>query len=229
MIIVRPSKSRGRSHIDWLDSHHSFSFADYYDKDWMGYGCLRVINEDVIQPGGGFDAHPHRDMEILTYVVSGILAHQDSMGNGSIIQPGEIQRMSAGTGVRHSEFNYSDTQELHLLQIWVLPEKKGMMPSYEQKKIQKCANQFILIGSHTSSPQAVTIQQNIEIYAGYFDKGSSQVYALNNSHGWLQLIKGEIQLNNQLVRAGDGVLIQKEKQLTLQCMDDAELLFFEMS
>lgn len=228
MILLRKAGDRGHSKLDWLNSHHTFSFADYYDENWMGSGFLRVINEDFIQPGSGFDMHPHRNMEIITYVVRGALEHKDSMGNGSIIKPGEIQRMSAGSGVRHSEFNYSDTDELHLLQIWIVPENKGMKPGYEQKQIQKQSNQFILIGSNNPSVQAVTIHQNIDLYAGFLDKNSSLIYTLNNHQGWLQLIKGQIQLNEHLVRAGDGVLIQNEKQLTIQCKDEAELLFFEM-
>ncbi len=228
MILLRKAGDRGHSKLDWLNSHHTFSFADYYDENWMGFGFLRVINEDFIQPGSGFDMHPHRDMEIITYVVSGALEHKDSMGNGSIIRPGEIQRMSAGTGVRHSEFNHSDTDELHLLQIWIVPENKGMKSGYEQKQIQKQSNQFILMGSNNPSVQAVTIHQNINLYAGFLDKNSSLIYTLNNHQGWLQLIKGRIQLNGNLVNAGDGVLIQNEKQLTIQCKDEAELLFFEM-
>jgi len=228
MIIVRASEHRGRGHLNWLNSYHTFSFANYYDENWMGYGFLRVINEDFIQPSSGFDTHPHRDMEIITYVVSGTLEHKDSMGNGSIIKSGEIQRMSAGSGVRHSEFNHSDTDELHLLQIWILPDKKGMTPGYEQKKIQKKSNQFILIGSNHASSQAVTIHQNINLYAGFFNKYSSFIYTLTTHQAWLQLIKGRIQLNGNLVSTGDGVLIQNEKQLTIQCENEVELLFFEM-
>lgn len=228
MIIIRPSETRGRSKLDWLNSYHTFSFAEYYDEHWMSFGFLRVINEDFIKPGGGFSTHAHRDMEIITYVISGSLEHKDSLGNGSIIKPSEIQRMSAGTGVRHSEFNPSNTDELHLLQIWILPEKKAMAPGYEQKKILKHTNQFILIASNKPSEHAVIIHQNINLYAGYFDKGLNLSYSLNNHQGWLQLIKGRILLNEQLVHAGDGVLIQNEKQLEIECKEDAELLFFEM-
>lgn len=228
MIIIRPSEHRGRGHIDWVTSYHTFSFADYYDKNWMGYGFIRVINEDIIQPASGFNTHSHHDMEIITYVVSGMLEHKDNMGNGSIIQHGEIQRMSAGSGVRHSEFNHSDAEALHLLQIWILPEKKGIKPGYEQKKIQKCVNQFILIGSPNPLSHAVTIHQNIDLYVGYFEKGAHFAYQLTSHHGWLQLIKGEVKLNEHQLKPGDGVLIQNENQLSLYCNTDAELLFFDM-
>lgn len=228
MIIHRDSKKRGRSQIDWLDSYHTFSFADYYDENWMGFGVLRVINEDYIKPGSGFGLHPHRNMEIITYVVSGELEHKDSLGNGSIIRPGEIQRMSAGTGVRHSEFNHSKTDELHLLQIWILPESKGIKPSYEQKQIPQVRNSLILLGADKPTEQAVMIHQHSCLYAGYFDKGQSFTHTLLQHQAWIQLIKGRVQVNEYAMHAGDGLGAQDEKELRFNCIEDAVFLFFEM-
>jgi redox-sensitive bicupin YhaK (pirin superfamily) len=228
MISLRKAVDRGQSQIEWLNSYHSFSFADYYDEDWMSFGPLRVINEDYIQPGRGFDKHPHQDMEIITYVVSGSLTHQDSMGNGSVISPGEIQRMSAGRGIRHSEFNHSNIEALHLLQIWILPEKKGIDPGYEQKKIAKKPNQLILVGSNHPTEQAVTIHQNVQIFVGFFETDTTIVHALNHRHAWLQLIKGRIQVNKQLLSAGDGVGLRDETELSIECIEESEFLLFDM-
>ena len=228
MIILRKSAERGHGKIDWLNSYHTFSFADYHDVDWMNRGFLRVINEDYIQPGKGFDMHPHRDMEIITYIIHGELKHQDSMGNGSIIKPGEIQRMSAGTGIRHSEFNASNQEGLHLLQIWILPEKKGITPSYEQKQIHPTRNQLILIGSKHPTQQAVKIHQNIELYVGYFDKDKSISYVLNQQDIWIQVIRGVLHVNEFVLQAGDGVWIQQEVVIELCCAHDAEFLLFKM-
>ena len=227
MIVIRKSKDRGKSFLDWLDSYHTFSFAEYYDRHWMEFGSLRVINEDTIQPGQGFGMHPHHDMEIITYVVQGALEHRDSMGNSSIIRPGEIQRMSAGTGVRHSELNHSQTEALHLLQIWIMPERKGIQPDYEQKPIQKKLNQLTLLASPMPTPDAVMLHQNMHLYVGYFHPNCQFNYSLKSSYSWLQLIKGNIGLNDQIMRPGDGAAIQNEKQITIECQDEAEFLFFE--
>lgn len=228
MITIRKSEERGHNAIGWLNSYHTFSFADYYNEAWMQRGYLRVINEDYIQPGQGFDTHPHRDMEIVTYVIQGELKHQDSMGNGSIIKPGEIQRMSAGTGVHHSEFNHSTQEELHLLQIWILPEEKNIEPSYEQKQIHQLRNQLILIGSQHPTQQAVKIHQNIELYVGYFDTDQSISCGLNHQDAWIQLVKGVLDVNGTVLQAGDGVWIQKEEMIALHCIRDAEFLLFKM-
>lgn len=228
MIILRSAKERGHNQINWLNSYHTFSFANYHDDDWMGRGYLRVINEDYIKPSQGFDMHPHRDMEIITYVISGALRHHDSMGNGSVIKPGEIQRMSAGSGVRHSEFNDSDKDELHLLQIWILPQNKGIEPGYEQKTIPSKRNQLILIGSQHPRSQAVKIHQNIELYVGYFDKSTTDSYPLNNCDTWLQLIHGQLRVNEREVNAGDGVWIQQEEDIAVHCLQDCEFLLFKM-
>lgn len=194
----------------------------------MNFGHLRVINEDYIRQSSGFATHPHRDMEILTYVVFGAVEHQDSLGNGSVISSGEIQRMSAGTGVRHSEANHSNSEALHLLQIWILPEKKGIAPGYEQKKIAKVANQLILIGSNHSSAEAVSIHQNIQLFVGFFEKDKSLQHSLNHRPAWLQLIKGCIQVNQQALNAGDGLGIRDEAQLSITCLEGAEFLLFGM-
>ena len=227
MILIRKSKDRGKSVLNWLDSYHTFSFADYYDSQWMEFASLRVINEDTIQPGQGFGMHPHQDMEIITYVVHGALEHRDSMGNSSIIRPGEIQRMSAGTGVRHSEFNHSQTEALHLLQIWIMPESKGIQPVYEQKPIHKKFNQLTLLASPMPTADAVMLHQKMHLYAGYFHPNCQFNYSLESGHSWLQLIKGCISLNDQIMHPGDGAAIQNEKQITIACHDAVEFLFFE--
>lgn len=228
MVIIRKAHERGRGQLDWLDSFHTFSFADYYDPNWMGFGHLRVINEDFIKPDRGFATHSHHNMEIVTYVISGILAHKDSMGNGSIIKPGEIQRMSAGTGVRHSEFNASLTEPLHLLQIWIVPQETGIQPGYEQKQIQKTMNQLILIGAPTAAEGIVKIHQQIKLYAGYFSANFELTHAVSNRPIWLQLIQGQIRCNQHVLAPGDGLLMQDEASLTIVCVEDCEFLLFEM-
>lgn len=226
MITIRKANERGTSKMDWLDSHHTFSFADYHDPSFMGFGNLRVINEDYIKASGGFPTHPHRNMEIITYVVDGALEHKDSLGNGSIIKPGEIQRMSAGTGVRHSEFNHSNHDTLHLLQIWIMPEQTGLMPSYEQKTITKAPNKWILIGSQTAHPDAVIINQKLSLFVAYLNKGHALPCEVNHQ-SWLQIIKGEVELNGHTLQPGDGVGIVGEKNMAITCLKDAEVLFFD--
>jgi redox-sensitive bicupin YhaK (pirin superfamily) len=230
MITLRKSHDRGTNQINWLHSLHTFSFGNYYDPEFMGFGSLRVINEDIVQPGYGFSKHPHENMEIITYVVEGSLEHKDSMGTGSIIRPGEIQRMSAGTGVEHSEFNHSTTELLHLLQIWIIPKKNGLQPSYEQKNIPQENNKFLLIGSHDGGDHAVTIHQHIKLFVAYLTKNHSINYTLKKEkHGWLQLIKGKITLNKHSLSAGDGAAIIKEDKIEITCEEDAELLLFDFN
>ncbi|MEO8402454.1 MAG: pirin family protein [Gammaproteobacteria bacterium] len=229
MIIIRKSFDRGHSQIGWLSSFHTFSFSEYYDPEFMGFGSLRVINEDTVQPGYGFGKHPHKDMEIISYIVEGSLEHKDSMGTGSVIKPGEIQIMSAGTQVEHSEFNHSKSDLLHFLQIWIIPEKPGLKPRYDQKKIFRTNNNFILIGSKDEVEDAVTIHQDVNLYAAYLTQNHSIDYEFkNNRQGWLQLIKGKINLNGFELSSGDGAAIQNEKMIHVQCIDDAELLFFDL-
>lgn len=229
MIFVRKSNDRGFTHIDWLKSYHSFSFGDYYDPKFMGFGNLRVINEDTVKPAMGFGMHSHRDMEIISYVIEGALEHKDSIGTGSIIKPGEIQRMSAGSGVQHSEFNPSPTQAVHFLQIWILPSKTGVAPSYEQKKILRSdKNPLVLIGSPQGGENVVTIGQAVSLYSGILDKSDSVKYTFKGQQGWLQLIKGKLSVNNHELNAGDGMAFQDEKEIVIDSLDKAEFLLFDM-
>jgi redox-sensitive bicupin YhaK (pirin superfamily) len=229
MIILRKANERGHSQMSWLNSFHTFSFAEYYDPAHMGFGDLRVINEDTVQPGQGFGRHSHQNMEIISYVTQGELAHQDSLGTGSIIKPGEIQRMSAGAGIQHSEFNHSDTDTLQFLQIWIIPKKSGLTPSYEQKPIQKINDQLILIGSEEGADGSITIHQDIKLYAAYLTLGHSIQYTFKNKRrGWLQLVKGKITLNGKQLVASDGAAIQEEEMIEIHCLENAELLFFDM-
>jgi quercetin 2,3-dioxygenase len=229
MINVRKANDRGIGSHDWLKSYHTFSFADYYDPAHMGFRNLRVINDDVIAPAKGFGTHPHNNMEIITYVISGALEHKDSMGTGSVIKPGEIQRMSAGTGITHSEFNHSKTEPLHLLQIWIKPASVELTPSYEQKTIPKATNQLILIGAQDKHDGAVTLHANAELYVAYMTPNSAISYQFKSNHaGWLQLITGSIKLNGETLNAGDGAAISDITKLDIQSIDDAELLLFDL-
>lgn len=229
MIYVRKLNDRGITDLSWLKSYHTFSFANYFDPSFMGFGPLRVINEDTVLAGHGFNSHAHQNMEIISYVVSGELAHKDSMGTGSVIKPGEIQRMSAGTGVTHSEFNSASNASLHFLQIWIIPEKEDLQPSYEQNTIPHLKNQLILIGSPHSAEHAVTIHQQIKLYVGYFTENFSYEYKLPNHHKvWLQLIKGKMTLNSKILQAGDGAAIDDEEFITLKALESAEFLLFDM-
>jgi redox-sensitive bicupin YhaK (pirin superfamily) len=230
VIIIRKGSDRGNSKIGWLNSFHTFSFGDYHDSDFMGFGNIRVINEDTVQPGNGFGKHPHKNMEIISYVIDGSLEHKDSMGTGSVIKPGEIQRMSAGTGVEHSEFNHSKTDLLHFLQIWIIPEKQQLPPSYEQKMFPKERNKFILIGSNDGMDNAITIHQDVKLFAAYLIEENLISYNFeNNRNGWLQLIKGKVSLNKQLLSAGDGAAIENENNIQITCIENAELLLFDLS
>jgi hypothetical protein len=247
MITIRKAAERGRTNIDWLDSRHSFSFGDYYDPRHMGFGPLRVINDDRVAPGGGFGAHPHRDMEIITYVVSGALEHKDSLASistphpnplpkgegaaGSVIRPGDVQRMTAGTGIRHSEFNPSATEPVHFLQIWILPEQNNLPPSYEQRTFadQEKRNQLRLIASHDGRDGSVTIHQTADVYAALLDKGQTVQHVLpSGCIAWLQLIRGTISLSGNQLQLGDGAAINQEKQLDMVAQDTAELLLFDL-
>lgn len=228
MFVLYKSNTRGTTSSAWLTSHHTFSFADYYNPSMMGFGHLRVINEDFIEASSGFPMHSHKDMEIITYVVSGALIHKDSLGNGSVIQPGEIQRMSAGVGVKHSEYNALDNEELHLLQIWILPETTGITPSYEQKKINRKDNEWILIGSPNPDDSAVLIHQRADLMVSYLTKNATVLHSLGNKNAWVQVIKGHINLNHQTLESGDAVALSSENNLSVTCLSDsAELLLFE--
>ena len=230
MIIIRKANERGNSQMDWLNSFHTFSFADYYDPNHMGFGNLRVINEDTVQPDNGFGRHPHKNMEIISYVVHGSLEHKDSLGTGSVIKPGEIQCMSAGTGVEHSEFNHSKTEYLHFLQIWIIPEKNGIEPGYQQKAIAKVNNQLILIGSRAGEGEAITIHQDVKLFVAYLTADHAVQYQFNEKRrGWLQLVKGEINLNGNHLFAGDGAAIFDQTKIDVACYQNAELLLFDLN
>jgi len=232
MLTARRSADRGYTKLDWLDSRHTFSFGDYIDPHHRGFRSLRVINEDFVAPGQGFATHPHRDMEILSYVVSGSMAHRDSMGNGSVIVPGELQRMSAGSGVTHSEFNPSTTEPLHLLQIWIFPEKRGIEPKYEQKAFDLDARrgELILVASHDGRDGSLTIHQDAAIRAGRLATKARVRHELGaGRHAWLQVVRGRIAIGTETLEAGDGVAISDEPSIELAAESDAEVLVFELA
>ena len=232
MIIIRLAQARGAVNIGWLDSRHTFSFGEYYDPSHMGFATLRVINEDKVTPGKGFPTHAHRDMEIITYVLEGALEHKDSIGTGSIIRPGDVQRMSAGTGIRHSEFNASNIEPVHFLQIWMLPEQTGIEPSYEQKNFAEAEKHgnLRLVGSRDGRDRSITIHQNVDLYATVLEKGEAVSHALaENRVGWLQVARGAVQLNDRTLSAGDGAAIAQESVLRLQAIAPAEVLLFDMA
>lgn len=232
MITLRKAAERGRTNIDWLDSWHSFSFGDYYNPQWMGFGPLRVINDDIVHSGGGFGTHPHHDMEIITYVVSGALEHKDSLGTGSVIRRGEVQRMTAGTGIRHSEFNPSANEAVRLLQIWITPDKKGLEPSYEQRTIGDDQKQgrLRLIASKNSRDGAVTINQDADVYAALLKPNEKLSHPLRPGRtAWVQVITGNVAVNGTSLQAGDGAAIENESSLELAATQPAELLLFDMA
>src|SRR5208283_6178685 len=215
MITVRPAAKRGQADHGWLESWHTFSFADYHDPRHMGYRSLRVINDDTVAGGGGFDTHPHRDMEIITYVLSGALEHKDSMGNGRIIRPGEVQYMAAGTGVAHSEFNPSPTEPVHLLQIWILPGHQGAKPVYAEKTFAQAApGQFYLAASKSGRDGSIPINQDADVFVGKFKTGDKISHPLKpGRHAWLQMAEGEAKLNDLPLKAGDGAAVSDEGRL----------------
>ena len=231
MITVRPRDKRGIANFGWLDSRHTFSFGHYYDPQHMGFASLRVINEDKVIPAQGFGTHGHQDMEIVSYVLSGELEHRDSMGNGSVIRPGDVQRMSAGTGVRHSEFNASDTNPVHFLQIWIMPEQKGLQPSYEEKNFSQTKGNLTLVGSRDGRENSVTIHQDVNLYLGSLDKSDRFTYQINDNRAvWLQVTKGEVKLNDRLLQAGDGAAIIDRTELAIAGNSpDSEILLFDLA
>ncbi|KAF0249091.1 MAG: Pirin domain-containing protein [bacterium] len=227
---IRRHNERGKTSVAWLDSYHSFSFNNYYDPEHNQFRSLRVINEDYVKAGGGFPTHSHQDMEIITYILSGSLEHQDSLGNGSVIHSGEIQRMSAGTGISHSEYNASQSQPVHLLQIWIIPEQKGLKPGYEQKSISLTSNKWQLIAAKESGKDLVTIQQDIKLFLAKLTINNSLEYQIGaNRHIWVQIACGEILLNNTLLKPGDAVAISEEKLLHFLAKEDAEILLFDLA
>ncbi|MBA3582070.1 MAG: pirin family protein [Gammaproteobacteria bacterium] len=232
MLKIRASQQRGHANHGWLDSYHSFSFANYYDPQHMGFRALRVINEDRIAGGGGFGEHPHNDMEIITYVTEGALEHRDTLGNSTAILAGDVQRMSAGTGIRHSEFNHFKDRSTRLLQIWILPERTGIAPGYEQKSFLDAFKQqsFVLVASQDGRENSVSLHQDVNIYAGKFKQGQQHdITLLNHRHGWLQMIDGNLRINEHQLIRGDGVAISEENMLRLEALSDAEFLFFDLA
>ena len=232
MITVRYADERGNSKLDWLDSRHTFSFGDYYDPKHMGFGPLRVINEDRVKAGAGFPTHGHRDMEIVSYVLEGALEHKDSLGTGSVIRPGDVQRMTAGTGVRHSEFNPSTGEPVHFLQIWIIPERAGLPPSYEQKTFRDAdrSGRLRLVASPDARDGSVTIHQDARIYASRIGRSEKIAHELApGRRGWVQVARGGIGVNGEDLRAGDGAAIEGERAVTIEAVTDgAEFLLFDL-
>jgi redox-sensitive bicupin YhaK (pirin superfamily) len=231
MITVRKAGERGHASFDWLDTWYTFSFADYHDAQHMGFRALRVINDDTIAGGGGFGTHSHRDMEIITYVLSGALEHKDSMGNGRIIRPGEVQYMAAGTGVAHSEFNPSPTEPVHLLQIWILPGHKGAKPVYAERTFAKAApGQIYLAASKSGRDGSIPINQDADVFIGKLGVGDRISHILKpGRHGWLQITEGEVELNGLPLKAGDGAAVSKETSVHLTGKSSAQVLFFDLN
>lgn len=231
MITLRKSNERGHADHGWLDSYHTFSFANYYDPQHMSFGPLRVINEDRVAGGAGFPTHPHRDMEILTWVVDGELRHRDSMGYSETLKPGEMQRITAGSGITHSEFNESPSKPVHLLQIWIQPRQAGLEPSYGQKAFaaESRHNQLGLLASPDGEGDSLTIQQDARVYASTIDAGRAVTHTVQPKHGaWIQLIRGSAKVNGEALEAGDAAAVTAESDLRIEATADADLLLFEV-
>lgn len=231
MITLRPANDRGHANHGWLDSWHTFSFADYFDPRHMGFRSLRVINDDLIAGGGGFGMHPHRDMEILTYVLSGALEHRDSMGNTAVMRAGDTQQMSAGTGVRHSEFNHSATEPVHLLQIWLQPERKAVTPSYAEKSLANAAcGQLHLLASRGGRDGSLPIHQDADVWLAKFAGGETLSLSLRpGRHAWVQVAEGEVDCNDLHLSAGDGAAVSEESALRFRGLSPAQVLVFDLS
>jgi redox-sensitive bicupin YhaK (pirin superfamily) len=232
MITVRHAKDRGTANFGWLDSRHTFSFGDYYDPAQMGFGPLRVINEDRVSPGQGFGTHGHRDMEIISYVLEGELEHEDSIGTGSVIRPGDVQIMSAGTGIRHSEFNHSKTEPVHFLQIWVMPARQGIAPRYEQKTFPDAEKRgrLRLVGSSDGHDDSVVVHQDVELFAALLNAGEKATHAMAPGRkGWIQVVRGAVTLDGHELGAGDGAAVANEPGLSVTAkVDNTEILVFDL-
>jgi redox-sensitive bicupin YhaK (pirin superfamily) len=231
MITLRKAAERGHANHGWLDSHHTFSFADYYDPNHMGFRALRVINDDTVAPGQGFGTHPHRDMEIVSYVLDGALEHRDSMGTGSVIRPGDVQRMSAGTGVTHSEFNASKHEAVHFLQIWLLPSARGLQPGYEQKTFgaEEKAGRLRLVASPDGREGSTTVHSDALLYAGHFEAGqSAELRLADGRHAWVQVARGKVSVNGHPLHAGDGAAFSSEPSVSIASGEGAEVLVFDL-
>ena len=231
MITIRPSAQRGDADHGWLHSRHTFSFAGYQDPAQMGFRALRVINEDKVAPGRGFGTHSHRDMEIISYVLGGSIEHKDSMGTGSVIRPGDVQRMTAGTGVEHSEYNHSKQEPVHFLQIWILPEAARLKPSYEQKTFSAAEKQgkLRLVAAQGGRDGAVTVHQDMALYATLLAPEERVVHTIERGHAWVQVVRGVITLNGEELEAGDGAAVSDERELTIAGVEAAEVLLFDLA
>jgi quercetin 2,3-dioxygenase len=232
MLTIRKAEDRGHANHGWLNTYHTFSFANYYDPKHMGFRALRVINEDRVSPAAGFGTHGHRNMEIITYVLEGSLEHKDSLGTGSVIKPGEVQRMSAGTGIMHSEFNHSKTEPVHFLQIWLLPEREGLAPGYEQQNFSpaKTPGKLQLVAARDGRDGAVTVHQDVELYAGVLKAGDRISHSLNpQRHAWVQVARGAISLNGVPLDTSDGAAISEETDVVIEATKDAEILLFDLA
>ena len=231
MKMIRRANERGHAEHGWLDSYHTFSFANYHDPNWMGFRTLRVINDDLVMPGMGFGTHPHRDMEIITYVMSGALQHKDSMGNGRVIRPGEVQYMAAGTGVQHSEFNPSKDEAAHFLQIWIQPERRGIKPRYAEKSLVNApAGRFNLVVSKAGREGSLAINQDADLYVAKMDAGNEASHALKPTrHAWLHVAEGEVKLNGDTLRAGDAVALSGEARVDLIATKPSQVLLFDLN
>jgi len=231
MLIYRPANERGKANFGWLDSAHTFSFGQYQDDAWMGFGPLRVINEDRVSPGGGFATHGHADMEIISVVLAGALQHKDSIGTGSVIRPDEVQRMSAGSGIRHSEFNASQTEPVHFLQIWIMPEQQGIAPSYEQKAFPSSEREgrLRLVASPDGAEGSLKIAQQARLYSTLMSPGAELVQPLASRRlGWVQVVSGNLTVNGQALSTGDGLGLAEESEIRLHAGEAAEVLVFDL-
>jgi redox-sensitive bicupin YhaK (pirin superfamily) len=229
--MIRRANERGHAEHGWLDSYHTFSFADYYDPNWMGFRTLRVINDDLVMPAQGFGTHPHRDMEIITYVLSGALQHKDSMGNGRIIQPGEVQYMAAGSGVQHSEFNPSKDEAVHFLQIWIQPERSGLKPRYGEKSLaDEPKGRFNLVVSKAGREGSLAINQDADLYVAKLEAGNEASHELKPArHAWVHVAEGEVKLNGDTLKAGDAVALSDESQVQLVAAKPSQVLLFDLN
>lgn len=232
MLQLRRASDRGHANHGWLNTWHTFSFASYHDPRFMGFRSLRVMNEDVVAPGRGFGTHPHRDMEIVTYVLEGALEHRDSMGNGEVLRPGEFQRMTAGAGITHSEFNPSSDEPVHLYQIWLLPERRGLEPSYEQRRFDPTErhNRLRLVASRDAAEGSLLIHQDARIYLSSLDAGHEVTHRLApDRHAWVQVLRGAVTLNGERLETSDGAAVSEESQLVLRAESDAEAMVFDLA
>ncbi|NEN91131.1 MAG: pirin family protein [Okeania sp. SIO3H1] len=232
MISIRKAEARGHANHGWLDSYHTFSFANYFDREYMGFRSLRVINEDRVSPSNGFGTHGHRDMEIITYVLEGALEHKDSTGNTAVLYPGEVQHMSTGTGIMHSEYNYSKSEEVHFLQIWLLPNYRGLKPTYNQRyfDIEKNSGKLNLIVAKDGRNSALKINQDVDLFAGVLKEGDRFSYSFDSErYGWVQVARGEIDLNDLSLKAGDGAALSEVNDVYITAKSDAEILLFDLA